>query len=69
VNVFVGNDSVIVELDSSMLNVIIGAIGTVIDDHCDDPDAVAYTDVLHEVETMLVNVRARAGVHHLEGVL
>lgn len=67
-NVFVSSDSALVEFDSAMLNVIIGAVGTVIDQHCDDPDAVAYTDTLHQVETLLVNVRARLMLHHLEGV-
>lgn len=68
-NVFIGMDSAVVELDATMLNVIIGAVGTVIDMHSDDPDTRAYTDALHDVEHMLVNVRARLGVHHMEGIV
>lgn len=67
-NVFIGMDSAVVELDATMLNVIIGAVGTVIDQCSDDPDARAYTDALHDVEHMLVKVRARLRVHHMKGI-
>jgi len=51
-------DSVAVPLRASDLSLIIGAIDTVIEEHIDDEDARAFTDQLHELDTLLRNIRA-----------
>ena len=51
-------DSVAVPLRASDLSFIIGAIDTVIEEHIDDEDARAFTDQLHELDTLLRNIRA-----------
>lgn len=51
-------DSVAVPLRASDLSLIIGAIDTVIENHIDDEDARAFTDQLHELDTLLRNIRA-----------
>jgi hypothetical protein len=51
-------DSVAVPLRTSDLSLIIGAIDTVIENHIDDEDARAFTDQLHELDTLLRNIRA-----------
>ena len=45
-------------LSVSDLSLIIGAIDTVIEEHIDDEDARAFTDQLHELDTLLRNIRA-----------
>lgn len=51
-------DTVVVPLRASDLGLIIGAIDTVIEEHIDDEDARAFTDQLHELDTLLRNIRA-----------
>jgi hypothetical protein len=39
------------------INVLLGALSTVIDQHADDPDVRAFTDRLHEIEGQLLDLR------------
>lgn len=39
------------------INVLLGALSTVIDQHADDPDVRAFTDRLHELEGQLLDLR------------
>ena len=38
------------------INVLLGALSTVIDQHADDPDVRAFTDRLHELEGKLLDL-------------
>lgn len=39
------------------INVLLGALSTVIHQHADDPDVRAFTDRLHEIEGQLLDLR------------
>lgn len=39
------------------INVLLGALSTVIEQHADDPDVRAFTDRLHEIEGQLLDLR------------
>lgn len=39
------------------ISVLVGALSTVIDKHADDPDVRAFTDRLHELEGMLLDLK------------
>lgn len=47
-----------ISIDQQMLDVLIGAVDVIIEQHIDDEDARAFTDQLHELDTMLRRVRA-----------
>lgn len=43
-------------VDTADINVLLGALSTVIDQHADDPDVRAFTDRLHELEGKLLDL-------------
>jgi len=44
-------------LDAADIKVLVGAVGTIIDQHVDDEDVRAFTDRLHEIETQLLELQ------------
>ena len=43
-------------VNTADINVLLGALSTVIDQHADDPDVRAFTDRLHELEGKLLDL-------------
>ena len=54
-------------VDREDVEVLLGAVGSVIDSRADDPDALAFTDRLHNLETNLIRLRVSIR-NEMEGV-